>query len=637
MTKSLLISLVASLALPALGNTLIVSSVTDSGPGSLRDQVAAATSGDTITFTVHGTITLTNEITLTDKNLTIAGPGPTNLTVTTGDKSRALSMANAEVTISGLTFSHCSSTSAVIETGGAIAIDNFTSGGGSNLTTITDCAFVNNESGWGGALDVFHGGLMMSGCTFVSNSCVGVAFGTDGGGGALCLGVTLPSTIANCTFSGNRQSGLGTDQAGGGAIYNFGAVPTNPPPVTLEHCTFVANVDVAGPAGAIKGNHTVSYDTMAQLKNCLLVNNQAPAGALLNFAGDTNGVLTGTYISLGGNATDEGTSSTTFMSGANDKVSDAGIAASLSSLAYNGGPTKTHAMAPGSPAQGNALASTITVDQRGAPRHANADAGAYELIEPELHVSVAGTTIENDDGLAFDPTPVGAPVLKTVVISNAQTSTFVAGPLTLGDVSVPTGYSIGGFTPPALGNGESTTFELTLTASSAGLVTGTVSFTNNDGLNPDIYAGDPASETPFVMHLSGLVTDTMDHWRKQYFGPSAENSGDAADDAAPAGDGIANLLKYALGLNPIASYPSGINVATDLTPEGSLRMTVTRNPAATDVMLSIEVSGDLKSASAWSDADTAVDEDALTTYQAHDTTPSASAQSRFIRLSVARP
>ena len=65
-------------------------------------------------------------------------------------------------------------------------------------------------------------------------------------------------------------------------------------------------------------------------------------------------------------------------------------------------------------------------------------------------------------------------------------------------------------------------------------------------------------------------------WRHQYFGTTA-NAGNAADNANPSGDGIPNLLKYALGLDP--RVPTA-NPETQDTSTGYLRLTVpkTRTP-----------------------------------------------------------
>ena len=62
-------------------------------------------------------------------------------------------------------------------------------------------------------------------------------------------------------------------------------------------------------------------------------------------------MLTTSYTSLGGNVTDESATSAQFMPANIDKVSVATLGASVSStLALNGGITKTHALTRGSPA-----------------------------------------------------------------------------------------------------------------------------------------------------------------------------------------------------------------------------------------------------------------------------------------------
>ena len=119
-----------------------------------------AASGDTVSITVSGTIALTTgEIAIANKNLVIAGPGANSLTITTNAATRALKIVNAQCTISGLTFNNCKGLPGDVDTGGAIAVDNFTSGGVANVTTINDGAFTSNQSGWGGAVDVFSGEL----------------------------------------------------------------------------------------------------------------------------------------------------------------------------------------------------------------------------------------------------------------------------------------------------------------------------------------------------------------------------------------------------------------------------------------------------------------------------------------------
>src|SRR5436190_22998205 len=53
----------------------LVTSTADNGPGSLREAIASAAPGDTLTFAVTGAITLTSGELLITTNLTITGPG----------------------------------------------------------------------------------------------------------------------------------------------------------------------------------------------------------------------------------------------------------------------------------------------------------------------------------------------------------------------------------------------------------------------------------------------------------------------------------------------------------------------------------------------------------------------------------
>src|SRR4029077_18263988 len=65
------------------GNIIVVTNTDDSGPGSLRDALAAANDGDTIDATgVSGTILLTSgELQISTPGVTIKGPGAGTLAV----------------------------------------------------------------------------------------------------------------------------------------------------------------------------------------------------------------------------------------------------------------------------------------------------------------------------------------------------------------------------------------------------------------------------------------------------------------------------------------------------------------------------------------------------------------------------
>ncbi len=90
-------------------SALTVVTNADSGPGSLRAELAAAQDGDTIRF-AHSlagqTITLTSGQLAVGKSVGIEGPGAAALTVSGGDHSRVFDVEGAHVTIAGLTIAH---------------------------------------------------------------------------------------------------------------------------------------------------------------------------------------------------------------------------------------------------------------------------------------------------------------------------------------------------------------------------------------------------------------------------------------------------------------------------------------------------------------------------------------------------
>lgn len=105
----MLIALLTLIPSPHVGwaAALQVSTTADSGPGSLRDTVAAAGAGDVITFAPSlGTITVSGAAITLDKDLTIVGPGAAGLTIQ-GNSGGSVFSVNSGIsaTITGLTVS----------------------------------------------------------------------------------------------------------------------------------------------------------------------------------------------------------------------------------------------------------------------------------------------------------------------------------------------------------------------------------------------------------------------------------------------------------------------------------------------------------------------------------------------------
>src|SRR6185295_20174421 len=75
------------------GATLTVTNLADSGPGTLRDRLAASADGDRIEFHVFGAIVLSNELTVS-KSVVIAGPGVPFLKISGNQATRLFHIAS---------------------------------------------------------------------------------------------------------------------------------------------------------------------------------------------------------------------------------------------------------------------------------------------------------------------------------------------------------------------------------------------------------------------------------------------------------------------------------------------------------------------------------------------------------------
>ena len=130
-------------------------------------------------------------------------------------------------------------------------------------------------------------------------------------------------------------------------------------------------------------------------------------------------------------------------------------------------------------------------------------------------------------------------------------------------------------------------------------------------------------------HVTNRATTwtTQEEWRFANFG-TINNSGNAADDAAPAGDGIKNLTKYALGIEPSgANSPDVLNMQVDT----DRRLTLSFKRARPELTYTVEGSSDLRT---WSNV---VVNPGLVgaTVTVTDSAPT-NARSRFLRLKISR-
>jgi hypothetical protein len=335
--------------------SLVVTNGNDSGAGSLRQVIADACAGSTITFQAGvTTVTLTSGELSINQNLTIQGPGANQLTVTRGSVAsdfRIFNVAsNLTVTISGLTISNGRG----MNGGGLQVVNN------SNVT-IDGCFITGNTAlpvsggGAGGGVAIFSSNVTFRGCTLSGNRA-------ERRGGAIYF---QPSTfsggrtlsLTNCTLSGNQVSPTGV---GGNAIQVESLGGTNG--LDMTNCTIANNFGVDGSISTSSD----SFRITTQLRNTLLVGNSGPSI-----------VTAGVFVfvtSLGNNlASDNGGG---FLTGPGDLINTNAL---LAPLANYGGATQTLALLPGSPAINAGTATGApTADQRGISRVGNVDIGAFE-------------------------------------------------------------------------------------------------------------------------------------------------------------------------------------------------------------------------------------------------------------------
>jgi len=301
MRKSIL-TLLAILAMlrSEHGRAASVTTTADNGPGSLRQAIASATPGETLTFAVTGVITLTSGELLITTNLIITGPGAGQLSVQRSTAAgtsdfRIFNIRSGTVTISGLTVTNGRSDvgGGVFNRSGAdlrmhdlvISGNSATNAGGGikNVGTLTldRCIITGNSaiggqagrSGIGGGIDN-DADMAVSNSRIENNRAVGGA-NADGIGGGINNNANL--TNINCTLTGNRAEGssAGGHGAGGGINNGRGTVAN-------VNCTISGNSALGGAGsngGGARGGGIANDHGDILLDQCTVSGNSASGGA----------------------------------------------------------------------------------------------------------------------------------------------------------------------------------------------------------------------------------------------------------------------------------------------------------------------------------------------------------------------
>ncbi len=307
-----------------------------------------------------------------------------------------------------------------IDAQGKAGILSITSGA---VVTVFGLTLADGSADFGGGAIINHGSLALTGCTVSGNTAHDLGGGIDNYGTLALTGCTVSGntadfygvgggidnsgtmTLTDCTVAGN------TADLGGGGLYNSGTL-------TLTDCTVAGNAaDLGGGIESIGGNVT--------LANTIVADDAS--------GGDVDGAVSGSHNLIGDAASSGG-----LLNGIDGNI--VGVAPNLGVLAYNGGPTQTMALLPGSPAidagDNSLVPAGLTNDQRGALRIKGAavDIGAFEsgtsfIVVTTLSDSDAsGETLRQAIDYVNNYDPIGG-VAITFAPGLQGTLTLTQGPL----------------------------------------------------------------------------------------------------------------------------------------------------------------------------------------------------------------
>lgn len=457
----------------ASANSYPVTNTANTGPGSLRAAMFSANSHmgkDTIPISASGTVTLQSPLPAIAQNVDITGPGADQFTISGNDQHQPFVVnSGTTVLISGIRIAHgacdgnpCGIGAGILNSGtltlNRVVVtfntarvsnvpDAFPAGGGIYnsggatlhlvLSTVSNNKAdaeggTNQNAPTGGGIANF-GTATIDRSTIVLNHSVAHA-GAGGSTNAFGGGITNIGalTITRSTISNNTANAQGstiTNGANGAGIANGNALSVD---VVIDRSTIAENLATAGgPVGSInvsQGGGLVSSGGSFAVRSSTFAHNAASGGANIQNSGTLplhNSIVSnpvigvnclGSLTSQGFNISDD---STCGFGMATDQVTDPMLAPTLAS---NGGPTKTYALVPGSPAVDHGQSSIgETVDQRGGQRphdFANipngsgdgTDIGAFEAQASNTAIDFGppGTTHDPTPRFSFHATEAGA-------------------------------------------------------------------------------------------------------------------------------------------------------------------------------------------------------------------------------------
>lgn len=165
------------------------------------------------------------------------------------------------------------------------------------------------------------------------------------------------------------------------------------------------------------------------------------------------------------------------------------------------------------------------------------------------------------------------------------------------------------------------------------LVDTTAALTNSGTYGLRLTADDTGTKSFFDLNFTAYTTPFAQWLDTTNTGNENNQVTEANLDAD--GDGLLNLMEYAIGTNGTVQNgnPQVVSL-TSVNTDQYLRISIPKNPAATDVTFTVEATSDLQN---WSSAGLVTEVNTSTQLTVRDSVPMGSGVRRFMRVRVVRP
>jgi len=285
--------------------------------------------------------------------------------------------------------------------------------------------------------------------------------------------------------------------------------------------------------------------------------------------------------------------------------------------------------------QGNSMAAYHAPDNAGAP-------GTWVQIGQPQTIIMTTPVLA---GLAVDNAGLGTlntatftnfsvvPLNKAPIIDAGNFASSVTGPVPLAGSVSDDNFPA----PPAVTTQWSAiSGPGTATFGNAAATSTTASFSIDGTYTLRLRASDGSVETFDDVTLTAYATP-FTQWQSMYFAGGSSNP-DAAPMADPDQDGIVNLLEYAYGTSPVAYNLAPLTFDTE-TVGGNryLRLTMPKNPNATDLLYQVEAANSVASPASWSASGLIIETNTSTTLRVRDNVPMSGTGSRFMHVLINKP